>query len=160
MAVVVKNPGWGDIPGGGNGNPLQYSCLEIPWTGEPGRLQSMGSQRHNSDAWAPMHTWYIHTVMKPWRQTAATYSFGWICKHVVERSQIHTIYGITPYIYIAPKWTKLTYGNRIQDGATAGLEVMGMGHEGYWGCCLLATVCFFLLTFCSWFKWICSLCNN
>ena len=61
---------------------------------------------------------------------------------------------------MAPTWTKLTYGNRIQDGATVGLEVMGMGHDGYWGCCLLATFCFFLLTFCSWFKWICSLCNN
>ena len=23
-------PGWGRYPGGGNGNPLQYSCLEIP----------------------------------------------------------------------------------------------------------------------------------
>ena len=33
-----------------NGNPLQYSCpWEIPWTWEPGRPQSMGSQRvrHN-----------------------------------------------------------------------------------------------------------------
>ena len=30
--------------GGGEsyGNPLQYSCLEIPWTEEPGRRQSMG----------------------------------------------------------------------------------------------------------------------
>ena len=38
---VVKNPpasagdvglipGWGRSPGGGNGNPLQYSCLENP----------------------------------------------------------------------------------------------------------------------------------
>ena len=26
----------------GSGNPLQYSCLEIPWTEEPGGLQSMG----------------------------------------------------------------------------------------------------------------------
>ena len=26
------------ILGEGNGNPLQYSCLEIPWTEEPGRL--------------------------------------------------------------------------------------------------------------------------
>ena len=36
-------------PGEGNGNPLQDYCLEIPWTEEPGRLQSMGSQRvrHN-----------------------------------------------------------------------------------------------------------------
>ena len=31
--------------GGGNCNPLQYSCLGIPWTGEPGRLQSMQLQR-------------------------------------------------------------------------------------------------------------------
>ena len=23
-------PGWGRFPGGGNGNPLQYSCLESP----------------------------------------------------------------------------------------------------------------------------------
>ena len=28
-------PGWGRVPGQGNGNPLQYSCLENP----------MGSQR-------------------------------------------------------------------------------------------------------------------
>ena len=25
-------------PGEGNGNPLQYSCLENPWTEEPGGL--------------------------------------------------------------------------------------------------------------------------
>ena len=33
----------------GNGTPLQYSCLENPWTVEPGGLQSMGSLRvrHN-----------------------------------------------------------------------------------------------------------------
>ena len=32
-------------------SPLQYSCLEIPWTEEPGGLQSMGSQRVGHD-WA------------------------------------------------------------------------------------------------------------
>ena len=46
VALVVKNlpasagdvrdtgltPGSGRSPGGGHGNPLQYSCLEIPWT--------------------------------------------------------------------------------------------------------------------------------
>ena len=35
-------PGLGRSPGEGNGNPLQYSCLENPWTEEPGRLQSVG----------------------------------------------------------------------------------------------------------------------
>ena len=42
-------PRLGRSPGEGNGNPLQYSCLEIPWTEEPGRLQSMGSQRVRHD---------------------------------------------------------------------------------------------------------------
>ena len=32
-------PGLGRSPGGGHGNPLQYSCLENPqWTEKPGRL--------------------------------------------------------------------------------------------------------------------------
>ena len=34
--------GLGRSPEERNGNPLQYSCLEIPWTEEPGGLQSMG----------------------------------------------------------------------------------------------------------------------
>ena len=38
-----------DIIGEGNGNPFQYSCLENPWTEEPGGLQSMGSQRVGHD---------------------------------------------------------------------------------------------------------------
>ena len=38
-------PGLGIYPGVGNGNPLQYSCLENPWTEEPGELQSMGLHR-------------------------------------------------------------------------------------------------------------------
>jgi len=29
-------PGLGKSPGEGNGNPLQYSCLENPWTEDPG----------------------------------------------------------------------------------------------------------------------------
>ena len=32
------------VVGEGNGNPLQYSCLENPMDQEPGRLQSMGWQ--------------------------------------------------------------------------------------------------------------------
>ena len=38
-------PGSGRSPGEGNGNPLQYSCLENPVDREAGRLQSMGSQK-------------------------------------------------------------------------------------------------------------------
>ena len=57
--LAVKNPpanagderDAGSVPGSGrssgveNGNPLQYSCLENPWTEESAGLQSMGSQR-------------------------------------------------------------------------------------------------------------------
>ena len=50
VKVSVYNAGDpGSIPGEGNGNPLQYSFLKIPWTEEPGRLQSMGSQRVRHD---------------------------------------------------------------------------------------------------------------
>ena len=42
---VGSIPGLGRFPGGGQGNPLQYSYPEIPWTEEPGGLQSMGPQR-------------------------------------------------------------------------------------------------------------------
>ena len=59
VVLVVKEPtcqgkrpesqvwplGSGRSPGGGRRKPLQSPCLEIPWTEEPGRLQSMGSQR-------------------------------------------------------------------------------------------------------------------
>ena len=57
MVQVVKNlpadagdardsgsiPGSGRSPGVENGNLLQYSCWKIPWTEEPGKLQSLGS---------------------------------------------------------------------------------------------------------------------
>ena len=49
----IIDVGWtagsGRPPEGGHGNPLQYSCLEIPWTEEPGGLQSIGSQRVKLD---------------------------------------------------------------------------------------------------------------
>ena len=47
-------PGSGKSPGGGNGNPLQYS-----WEEEPQGLQSMGSQRVNHD----LATGHIHICL-------------------------------------------------------------------------------------------------
>ena len=52
---MVKNPpantgdvrdiglvsGSGRSPGGGHGNPLQYSCWRIPWTGDRGVWQTI-----------------------------------------------------------------------------------------------------------------------
>ena len=59
VVLVVKNPpvnardirdaaslpGLGRYPGGGNGNPLQYSCLKNSWTEDPRRQESTGLQR-------------------------------------------------------------------------------------------------------------------
>ena len=54
VAQLVKNPtasadvgsvpGSGRFPGGGNGNPPSVLTWEIPWTDEPGGLQSTGWQ--------------------------------------------------------------------------------------------------------------------
>ena len=63
VALVVKNPsaivgdlrdvgsihGSGRSPGEGHGNPLQFLAWKIPWTEEPGRLHSIGSQRIGHD---------------------------------------------------------------------------------------------------------------
>ena len=63
VMLVVKNPpanagdirdtgsipGSGRSPGGGHSNLLQYFAWGIPWTKEPGRLQSIGSQRVRHD---------------------------------------------------------------------------------------------------------------
>ena len=47
-------PRLGKSPGVGNGNPLQYYGLEIPWTEDPGRLQFMESQKARQD-WVTQH---------------------------------------------------------------------------------------------------------
>ena len=53
-------PGSGRFPGGGHGNPLQDSCLEHPWTEEPGRLPSIHKESDATEA-----TWHAHTLPLP-----------------------------------------------------------------------------------------------
>ena len=48
--------------GEGDGTPLQYSCLEIPWTEEPGRLQSMGSRRVRHDWATSLHFMSLYVL--------------------------------------------------------------------------------------------------
>ena len=43
-------PGSGRSPGGGHGNPASILAWRIPWTEEPGGLQSTGSQRVGHDS--------------------------------------------------------------------------------------------------------------
>ena len=51
-----STPGWGRSPGGGNGSPLQCSCLENPWTEEPGGPQPTGFQGATNSFFLPLAT--------------------------------------------------------------------------------------------------------
>jgi len=61
----------GKIPGVGNGNPLQYSCQDNSWAEEPGRLQSMWSQRVGHD-WAIEHVHPQEIVTRQEKGTGAS----------------------------------------------------------------------------------------
>ena len=84
-------PGLGRSPGEGNGNPLQYSCLENPWTEKLSGLQLMGSQRvrHN---WANKYfdivkckTYYVLRAMWENWSTARYRSQKWLFKCKTDR---------------------------------------------------------------------------
>ena len=55
--------------GEGNGTPLQYPCLEIPWTEEPGGLQSMGSQWVGHDWAASLSLFTFMHWRRQWQPT-------------------------------------------------------------------------------------------
>ena len=61
-------PGLGRSPGEGNGNPLQYSCLDNPMDRGAWGLQPMGSQRVGCD-WAHTCT-HAHTHVRVRTHTA------------------------------------------------------------------------------------------
>ena len=44
----VGSQGWEDSPGEGNCNPVIILAWEIPWTEEPCRVQSVGSQKNKT----------------------------------------------------------------------------------------------------------------
>ena len=96
-----STPGLGRSLGEGNDYPLQCSCLENPWTEEPGGLQSKGSQRVGQD-WAtdtsllfsgsnipsllfpsnPRQQWFLFrfgfprwALYHPWRNGDRTFSY-------------------------------------------------------------------------------------
>ena len=69
VCLQCRRPGFdpwvGRSSGEGNGNPLQYSCLENPMAEEPGRLQSMGSQRVRHD-WVTSFSYLLFSSFSLW----------------------------------------------------------------------------------------------
>ena len=53
--------GSGRSPGGGHSNPVQCSCLETPWTEEPGGLRSAGSQADTAERSMANHILFIQS---------------------------------------------------------------------------------------------------
>ena len=66
--------GSGRNPGGGNGNPLQYSCLENPIDGGASRATVHGVIRVEHD----LATEHTHMYIHIW-----TYTWKWIVSHDV-----------------------------------------------------------------------------
>ena len=80
--VVGLIPKSGRSPGGGHGNHSSILTWEIPWTEEPGRLQSMGlqSQTQLSD-WACTWTFIIENLMLSLQWfTFFSYSTFWLVR--------------------------------------------------------------------------------
>ena len=59
-------PESGRSPGEGNGNPPQYSCLEIPWTEKPGGLIVHGV----AESWSRLSGKHTHCLTEEKSKTS------------------------------------------------------------------------------------------
>ena len=87
MALAIKNPtakagdirdmgsipGLGRSPGGGHGNPLQYSCLENPM----GRGALQATVHRIRKSWTQLRQLSMHTYM-----CACVYKYMCVCIYV------------------------------------------------------------------------------
>ena len=85
-------PALGRSPGEEYGNPSRIIAWKTPWTEEPGRLQSVGSQGVRHD-WA--HTHIIIIPSKPPVPSGATKLRGPVLGHLCCWVQAHGAYCIT-----------------------------------------------------------------
>ena len=81
--------------GGGNGNPLQILAWKIPWTEEPGGLQSRGLQRVGHDWAYVLGQTHTHTHTHPYWMTGyfggRVVLYGWFkrkCKQISFRVKL------------------------------------------------------------------------
>ena len=64
----------GRFPGEGNGNPLQYTCLENPWTEEPWGRKRVGRNLVTNNkniigfGWRSIGSMVIVKLTKTWRR--------------------------------------------------------------------------------------------
>ena len=83
-----STPGSGRSPGGGHGNPLQYSAWRLPWTDETGGLWSIALQRAGHD-WSNSHAYFCldlasYPTSSSWPKTETG---GWGCRP----AEVHSV---------------------------------------------------------------------
>ena len=115
-------PGMGRSPGGGHGNPLEYSCWRIPWTKEPDELQSIGLQRVGHDwttKYSAGHSYRCRIVLK---NTYAKLHEDWksdnkavcVCGHVCMPTNVSTCVYIQTQNSINSNITYISYKKLIK----------------------------------------------
>ena len=101
-----SNTGSGRSPGGGNGDPLQYSCLENPMDRGSGGLQSMGYKRVGQNLVTKQQQQNPH-LTHDWTLTAAVgncYHHSHCSGEQTQRNQAHVIqrrssWDLTPHSF-------------------------------------------------------------
>ena len=133
MQETVRDSGWipglGRSPGGGNGNPLQYSCLENPMDGGAWRAAVHGVTR----SWPPPSYLACSTCRgqctpQP-RPLAQDYSPG---SCLWSRGQAGAVLGAHPEF--CPRWQRRVQAGYSGQGSLSPSEkVKEMLQLGHWG---------------------------
>ena len=89
---VGSNPGWGRFPGGENGNPLQYSCLENPLDRGAWWVIVYGVTNHQtwlSTGWVPLLM--VFCIAKPNKTNLICDSLDYKCRLILTRKRFFFI---------------------------------------------------------------------
>ena len=79
-------PGSGRSPGGGHGNPLQYSCLENPVDRGAWQDQSIGSQRVGHD-WSNLAHTHAYACVPTWWEELTHCQRPWCWKRLMAKGE-------------------------------------------------------------------------
>ena len=96
-------PGSGRSPGGWNGNPLLYSCLENPWTEESGGLQFV---ELDTNKWLTLHA----TLYKGLEHPRFSYLWGswtnpsWILRDIYNKRGLDLLISKAHEIRLEVQW--------------------------------------------------------
>ena len=77
------------LRGEGNGNPLQFLAWRIPWTEEPGGLQSAVSKRVGHDEATSLSLSFFHALEK--EMTTHSHIFAWEIPWTEEPGGLHRV---------------------------------------------------------------------